>query len=1015
MVSAFQPNVVRLDPFIQTESLEDGELLVKFTIHANSTVLKIFYHFFGILTGGILYLLCYWMPQIYVYLFTSSILNRHVLDSSSSAASSSSLLSQATPKGHYLFICDLIEINRHCTLYVFCQNSWKESKLVKITNLQFNGFVANALPWSPTHSFFLKSIQKQHFNISSLLYFEYRSYRYIFDPLDLKLVPLSNYKDWNWINKSSDYDVLHDQLLPSSTPNVIKHGLLSETAKSKLISLGPNSLNIPKPSLAELMVHEILHPFYIFQLFSIGVWLTENYYFYAFCIFIISLLSSIQNLFDTRRNYDRLEELSKFSCPIQVFRDNIWILVDSDDLVPGDIYKVPLPWSQLYPNTNAFPPCDSILLYGDCIINESPLTGESIPISKQGFLDMKSVDELQQALYTLESPTALSRHLLFSGTRVIQGSVGNNNPNVIAMVIKTGFNSVKGNLVRSMLHPKPHKFKFYQDSFKFIGVMALVALIGFIYTAYNFVLMGESLFIIFLRGLDLITITVPPALPATMSVGISFALRRLRKMDIFCIAPSRINVAGQINILLFDKTGTLTVDGLKLLGAQESKTRLNKAYFNSAVCEQVDELEMNHPLLLCMAGCHDLKLVNNHLLGDPLEIEMFRFTNAQVKPTGIKLGMELIEIYKIFEFDAKLRKMSVIIKINDIYYLCTKGAPEVLLNSFSNTSVPTDFNELLAECSHNGFRVLACGIKTLEMEDLRLSRQQLEVEIGFCGFLIFENKLKLGTTRVIETLNSARIHMAMCTGDNLLTAISVGRECGICVPGPRLIANIRKTSLILQDVVYDNLFGQEDGFVNMDDEMIPSGSYGASIRRQSYNIRQNSGMSSSSSDTSYPQMDTSEPVSPLSTHSQLDVESSLIGGESNFLLFVPFYNNNILEWRSLDVPILKLTKEFEIEITDMSDIQHMQYHFSSKFINNLQKQQRYLERNKQLLDNMQSCFAMDGDTFDYLIQNTPFEALEIYLTKCLIFARMSPDQKADLVERLQKYDFTVGFVGDGIL
>ena len=44
---------------------------------------------------------------------------------------------------------------------------------------------------------------------------------------------------------------------------------------------------------------------------------------------------------------------------------------------------------------------------------------------------------------------------------------------------------------------------------------------------------------IMLKALDIITVAVPPALPAAMSVGIVYALQRLKKRHIYCINPSR--------------------------------------------------------------------------------------------------------------------------------------------------------------------------------------------------------------------------------------------------------------------------------------------------------------------------------------------------------------------------------------------------------------------------------------------------------------------------------------------
>lgn len=58
-----------------------------------------------------------------------------------------------------------------------------------------------------------------------------------------------------------------------------------------------------------------------------------------------------------------------------------------------------------------------------------------------------------------------------------------------------------------------------------------------------------------------------------------------------------------------------------------------------------------------------------------------------------------------------------------------------------------------------------------------MKRAEAESELQFIGFIIFENKLKTSTTDVLQELETAGIRKVMCTGDNILTAISVAREC----------------------------------------------------------------------------------------------------------------------------------------------------------------------------------------------------------------------------------------------
>merc|ERR1712000_264523 len=126
------------------------------------------------------------------------------------------------------------------------------------------------------------------------------------------------------------------------------------------------------------------------------------------------------------------------------------------------------------------------------------------------------------------------------------------------------------------MFPKPSGFKFYRDSFRYIGVMAFVAVLGFIASFINFIRLGVEWHVIIVRALDLITIVVPPALPATLTIGTNFALARLKGKKIFCISPQRVNVGGKLDIMCFDKTGTLTEDGLDVLGVRVAQRPSNR-------------------------------------------------------------------------------------------------------------------------------------------------------------------------------------------------------------------------------------------------------------------------------------------------------------------------------------------------------------------------------------------------------------------------------------------------------
>ncbi|KAF1757970.1 hypothetical protein GCK72_014428 [Caenorhabditis remanei] len=517
------------------------------------------------------------------------------------------------------------------------------------------------------------------------------------------------------------------------------------------------------------------------------------------------------------------------------------------------------------------------------------------------------------------------------------------------------------------MYPKPVDFRFTKDLFKFILFLACISGCGFLYTIVVMIMRGNTLRRIIVRSLDIITITVPPALPAAMSVGIINAQLRLKKKQIFCISPSTINTCGAINVVCFDKTGTLTEDGLDFHVVRPvKKTKESTGEENTATgpdvidfMEEMTELTSREglpydgDLVKAIATCHSLTRINGVLHGDPLDLILFqktgwtmeegegdieeetlRFDNVQ--PSIIKPSDDTTAEYSVirqFTFSSSLQRMSVIVfdpreDRPDNMMLYSKGSPEMILSLCDPTTVPPDYLTQVNAYAQHGFRLIAVARRPLDMnfnKASKVKRDSVECDLEMLGLIVMENRVKPVTLGVINQLNRANIRTVMVTGDNLLTGLSVARECGIIRPSKRafLVEHVPgeldehgRTKLVIKQSV-----SSSDDVIE-DDESVSVSMCSSTWKGSS----ENDGFSPTNTEIEMPNPVTSENLGHL-------IASS--------------------------------------------------YHL-----------------------------AISGPTFAVVVHEYP-ELVDQLCCVCDVFARMAPDQKQLLVEQLQQVDYTVAMCGDG--
>eukprot|EP01038_Epipyxis_sp_PR26KG_P009601 gene9601-12930_t len=516
-----------------------------------------------------------------------------------------------------------------------------------------------------------------------------------------------------------------------------------QSVQTGLLKWNYNEFDIPIPNFLDLYIDHIIAPFFLFQVICLFLWSLDDYWYYS--AFTLLMLLFFEGMMCKQRqaSLTMLRNMRRPPIELLVYRCNQWAVLLSDEIVPGDIISLtsvqdgakrgnkrqqPVDFNMI--------PCDALLLRGSCVVNEAMLTGESVPQMKEnlGESDDKNTAYLELSSENSNTGSLWRRYTLYSGTTMLLHTAETDNDNTsstnksaipnppnggcIAVVIRTGFGTSQGGLMRKILFATERVTGSSLETFYFIGVLVIFAII-----ASGAVLYGglydekRNKFRLVLHCIMIITSVVPPELPMELSLSVTNSLAALARGLVYCTEPYRISFAGKLDILCFDKTGTLTKDKMILRGvvAPVSKTLFSigssigigsedandKITINSK-SKNVNSLQLDSPyvdviaatdapeiVLSIMGSCHDLMVSRNNNnpnyeadpIGDPLELATmlnsgfkFNSNNNTARSTSSsttfsqslvnrELGIQ-VKIKHKFPFSSTLKRMSVIVDIN---------------------------------------------------------------------------------------------------------------------------------------------------------------------------------------------------------------------------------------------------------------------------------------------------------------------------------------------------------------
>lgn len=485
-------------------------------------------------------------------------------------------------------------------------------------------------------------------------------------------------------------------------------------------------------------------------------------------IFVVVILNAILGVMQESKAEKAIEALKEMSLPyIKVKRNNTICSIKTEELVVGDIIIL---------EAGDYVPADVRIIESHNLrIEESALTGESVPVDKQ-------VDEIVS-----EKDVSLAdrKNMAYSGSSVVYGRGE-------AVVVAIGMNTELGKIAQAISNQQveitPLQKRINELS-KILSIVVVIIAIVMFLVGY---LEGNKILEVFMLAISLAVAAIPEGLSAVITITLALGVQKMAKEKAIIRKLSSVEALGSTEVICSDKTGTLT----------QNKMTLRKIYLDGEIIdvsenEEIEKLLQDGSIKYDLDKLSDIFVLCNDtefgedngakvLLGDPTETALVEF--------GLKINQNKEEMDKKYKridelpFDSKRKMMTTInVMEGNNAFVFTKGAVEsilevcdrVLVNGKVRDITDKDKQEILnnnLDMAKSALRVLACAYKEANPSE---SAENSEHDLIFVGLVGMIDPPRKEAKRAVEKCFNAGMVPVMITGDNIDTAMAIANELGI--------------------------------------------------------------------------------------------------------------------------------------------------------------------------------------------------------------------------------------------
>jgi len=465
----------------------------------------------------------------------------------------------------------------------------------------------------------------------------------------------------------------------------------------------------------------------------------------AIIIMAIVVLNAILGVIQEDKAEKALSALKKMSAPnAKVLRDGNETIIPSIEVVTFDLLVL---------EAGDLVAADVRLLKSSsCQIQESSLTGESVPVDK--FADW-NVD--------LHATLGDRKNMAYSSSTVTYGRG-------LGLVVGTGMNTEVGKIAHMLTSTGNEQTPLQRkldDLGKVLGIGSLVACIVIFVIG---ILYQHSILAMFMTSVSLAVAVIPESLPAVATVVMAMGVQRLAKRNAIIRNLSSVETLGGATVICSDKTGTLT----------QNKMTVTDHWVNGNEAK-IDELSLGALL------CNDSRLIENKWVGDPTETALSQWAMDR----GMDTVRSMADHPRISEvpFDSTRKRMTTIHDHSGEIIAYIKGGVDEILAGTTHFGLGDevrpiteqdkkmiqDANETMAS---QALRVLAVAKRELS-ENIKDGDGSVESNMTFIGLIGMIDPPRPEVKVAVATCKEAGIRAVMITGDHRTTAEAIGEQIGL--------------------------------------------------------------------------------------------------------------------------------------------------------------------------------------------------------------------------------------------